>query len=94
MGRIERAPHEFFGGSEVYQWIPCRTYRATFGKMAMPYPSIDTQQGWGVFRIVPWHMHGIYLTEAEADAEAEKVGCQYYVAVGSSHARTGNFTIV
>ena len=60
----------------------------------MPPTRIENQQGWGVFRIVPWHMHGIYLTEAEADAEAEKVGCKYSVASGSSHARTGNFTIV
>jgi len=60
----------------------------------MPYPTTENQQGWGVFRIVPWHMHGIYLTEAEADAEAKKVGCLYNVAMGSSHARTGDFTIV
>ena len=62
--------------------------------MVMTYPGSENQQGWGVFQIVPWHMHGIYLTEAEADAEAKKVGCKYHVAVGSSHARTGNFTIV
>ena len=60
----------------------------------MRYPRSENQQGWGVFRIVPWHMHGIFLTEADADAEAKKVGCQYKVAVGSLHPRTGNFTIV
>lgn len=60
----------------------------------MPYPRIEDQQGWGVFRIVPWHMHGIYLTEAEAEAEAKTVGYEYNVAIGSSHARTGNFTLI
>lgn len=59
----------------------------------MPYPTLS-QEGWGVYRVVPWHMHGIYLTEAEADVEAEKAGSQYTVDFGSSHLSTGNFTLV
>ena len=52
-----------------------------------------THEGWGVYRIFPWHMHGIYLTQSEADVEAKKVGSQYTVDFGSSHAGTGNFTL-
>jgi hypothetical protein len=60
----------------------------------MPYPRTVDQEGWGVYRVVPWHMHGIYRTELEADAEAVKAGNQYAVGFGSSHARSGNFTLV
>lgn len=60
----------------------------------MPDPRTRNQEGWGVYRVLPWHMHGIYLTEAEADAEARKVGSRYNVAFGRSHSRTGNFTLV
>ena len=42
----------------------------------------------------PWHMQGIYLTKSEADAEAVKAGIQYAVGFGSSHAPSGNFTLV
>ena len=62
--------------------------------MTMAYPRSVDQEGWGVYRVVPWHMHGIYLTELEADAEAVKAGKHYAVGFGSSHARSGNFTLV
>ena len=57
-------------------------------------PGTVNQHGWGVCRILPWHMQGIYFTEAEANFEARKVGPKYGVAFGSSDAVTGNFTIV
>ena len=62
--------------------------------MDMPYPGSVNKEGWGVYRTIPWHMHGIYLTESEADAEALKVGARYAVAYGSSNSRTGNFTLL
>jgi hypothetical protein len=52
------------------------------------------QHGWGVCRLLPWHMHGIYFTEAEANSEAKKAGRNYSVAFGSSDAASGNFKIV
>ena len=64
------------------------------GGTTMRYVRADNQEGWGVYRVVPWHMHGIYLTELEADAEAVKAGNQYAVGFGTSHARSGNFTFV
>ncbi len=60
----------------------------------MPYPSSMNKEGWGVYRVVPWHMHGIYRTEAEADVEATKVGRQYTVAFGISNALTGGFKLI
>ena len=60
----------------------------------MPDPRTVNQRGWGVYRVVPWHMHGIYRSEAEADAEATKVGGQYTVAFGISDALTGNFMLL
>lgn len=59
----------------------------------MPYARSVNQEGWGVYRVVPWHMHGIYLTEAEADVEAKRAGPQYTVDFGSSHGPSGNFTL-
>jgi len=60
----------------------------------MPYPSSVNQEGWGVYRVVPWHMHGVYRTEAEADVEAMKVGQQYSVAFGISNSLTGDFKVL
>jgi hypothetical protein len=60
----------------------------------MSYASSVTQEGWGVYRVTPWHMQGLYLTEAEAVLEAEKAGFQYSVDFGRSHRPTGNFTLL
>ena len=60
----------------------------------MPDSRTANRHGWGVCRIVPWHMQGVYFTEAEANSEAKKAGREYHVAFGSSHAGTNNFTIV
>jgi len=57
----------------------------------MPYPSSMNKAGWGVYRVVPWDIHGVYSTEAEADAAAIKVGRQYTVAFGVSSAINGGF---
>lgn len=62
--------------------------------MNMPYPTMVNKEGWGVYRTAPWHMHGVYRTEAEADAEAVKVGNQYTVAFGCLHAHTGDFAVM
>ena len=60
----------------------------------MPYSSSESQIGWGVYRVVPWHMQGIYLSEAKANGEAAKAGTQYIVDYGCLHPATGNFTLV
>ena len=60
----------------------------------MPNPRAVNKEGWGVYRVVPWHMQGIYRTEAEADAEAMKAGRQYTVAFGVSDALTVGFTLL
>lgn len=59
----------------------------------MPNPGSENKEGWGVYRVVPWHMQGLYRTEAEADLQAKKAGSQYAVDFGSSHVPTGNFTL-
>jgi hypothetical protein len=60
----------------------------------MPHPGSKNKEGWGVYRVVPWHMHGVYGTEAEADLEATKVGRQYTVAFGIPNALTGGFKLL
>ena len=60
----------------------------------MPYPSSGNKAGWGVYRLVPWHIHGIYRTEAEATEEAAKVGRQYAVSFGVANALTGGFKLM
>lgn len=60
----------------------------------MSYTSSVSQEGWGVYCVMPWHMQGIYPTETEAIEEAGKAGSQYSVDFGSSHVPTGNFTLI
>ncbi len=48
-------------------------------------------RGWGVYRKEPWHLYGVYASEAEATAAQIKVGSKYKKAFGSHKIGTDDF---
>ena len=60
----------------------------------MTYPMARKDEGWGVYRTVPWHIHGIYLTRQQADQESRTAGKQYHVAYGYVSAFSDEFRLV
>ena len=50
-------------------------------------------RGWGVIRLSPWHIAGIFDTPQEASALKEKLGAEYEVKYGSNTPGTDNFIL-
>lgn len=48
----------------------------------MPIPGEMLRRGWGVVRMRPWHLAGIFTVSAEAEALAESLGPDYVVKFG------------
>jgi hypothetical protein len=48
-------------------------------------------KGWGVFRMSPWHFHGLYATRAQADSEHAALGAAYQVSYGSRRLASDEF---
>lgn len=40
------------------------------------------KQGWGVIRLRPWHLAGIFVSSADAEALARQLGDAYVVKYG------------
>lgn len=47
--------------------------------------------GWGVVRIHPWHLAGIFATEGDANACAAKLPEGYLVRRGEGFRKSGDF---
>jgi hypothetical protein len=47
--------------------------------------------GWGVIRIKPWHLAGIFSTQIEAVKRMDELGSEYIVRFGDGFTRTGDF---
>lgn len=59
-------------------------------------PSVDPlnprqRKGWAALRRAPWTMAGFFETEAEARAEAERLGAEYEAVCGSNVIGTDDF---
>ena len=55
----------------------------------MPIPGETLKCGWGVLRLKPWHLAGIFTSSVDAENLAQSLGADYTVkygehAVGSS----------
>jgi hypothetical protein len=50
-------------------------------------------KGWGVYRMSPWHLLGIFPTKEEAERERAAVGQEYAVDFGSRQLGTNNFIV-
>jgi hypothetical protein len=53
---------------------------------------VDTKvSGWGVIRIKPWHLAGVFPTQAEAVKRMDQLGSDYIVRFGDGFRRSGDF---
>jgi hypothetical protein len=48
----------------------------------MPIPGEMLRRGWGVLRLKPWHLAGIFASSLEAEALAQNLGADYVVKYG------------
>lgn len=48
-------------------------------------------KGWGVFRNEPWHLDGLFPTEAEAQERCAQLGGEYEVKFGSRRLASDDF---
>ena len=49
------------------------------------------KQGWGVIRVSPWRLAGIFESEAKATARQIKLGPTYIVRFGVGFAHSSDF---
>jgi hypothetical protein len=57
----------------------------------MPIPGEMLTQGWGVLRLKPWHLAGIFTSSAEAENLAQALGPAYTVKFGEHSAGSSDF---
>ena len=57
----------------------------------MPIPGEMLKQGWGVLRLKPWHLAGIFTSSVEAERLAESLGVGYTVKYGEHVAGSLDF---
>lgn len=48
----------------------------------MSIPGDGLSQGWGVVRLNPWHLAGVFASSIDAENLAEKLGPGYVVKFG------------
>jgi len=58
----------------------------------MPIPGEMLTQGWGVVRVKPWHLAGVFAASVEAEMLAQSLGPAYVVKYGERPAGSPEFT--
>ena len=58
----------------------------------MPIPGDDLKEGWGVLRLKPWHLAGVFTSSAEAEDLARALGPAYLVKYGDHAHGSPEFT--
>ena len=48
----------------------------------MPIPGDNITQGWGVVRLNPWHLAGVFVSSIDAENLAQRLGPGYVVKFG------------
>jgi hypothetical protein len=57
----------------------------------MPIPGEMLKQGWGVLRLKPWHLAGVFTSSADAENLARSLGRHYVVKYGDHAAGSPDF---
>ncbi len=60
----------------------------------MSIPGEFLKQGWGVVRLEPWHLAGVFTSSAEAENLARTLGRDYTVKYGDHAAGSPEFSFV
>ena len=58
----------------------------------MPIPGEMLKKGWGVLRLEPWHLAGIFTSSVEAENLAQSLGADYSVKYGEHIAGSSDFS--
>jgi hypothetical protein len=58
----------------------------------MPIPGNDLKAGWGVLRLKPWHLAGVYASSLDAEKMARTMGVGYVVKYGDHRTGTQDFS--
>ena len=59
----------------------------------MPIPGEFLRRGWGVVRLKPWHLAGIFASSIDAEALASSLGPGYVVKFGDHIPGSGEFSV-
>jgi hypothetical protein len=57
----------------------------------MPIPGEMLKRGWGVMRLRPWHLAGVFASSIDAEALAETLGAAYTIKYGEHTPGSGEF---
>ncbi len=58
----------------------------------MPIPGEMLRRGWGVLRLRPWHLAGIFTSSAEAENLAQSLGADYTIKYGDHAPGSSEFS--
>lgn len=59
----------------------------------MPISGEMLRRGWGVLRLRPWHLAGIFVSSLEAEALADSLGPDYLVKFGDHAPGSNEFSV-
>jgi hypothetical protein len=60
----------------------------------MPIPGEMMTRGWGVLRMQPWHLAGIFAASEEAESLAQALGAAYIVKYGEHTPGSSDFSFM
>jgi len=58
----------------------------------MPIPGEMLTHGWGVLRLRPWHLAGVFASSADAEALVRTLGPSYTIKYGDHPPGSPDFT--
>jgi hypothetical protein len=58
----------------------------------MPIPGEMLRRGWGVLRLRPWHLAGIFTSSVEAENLAQSLGADYVIKYGDHAPGSSDFS--
>lgn len=58
----------------------------------MAIPGEMLKAGWGVIRLKPWHLAGVFVSSGDAEALAQTLGAEYVVKFGEHRVGSPVFT--
>jgi hypothetical protein len=58
----------------------------------MPIPGEMLREGWGVLRLRPWHLAGVFASSADAEGLARTLGPDYLIKYGEHVPGSADFS--
>lgn len=58
----------------------------------MPIPGEMLRRGWGVLRLRPWHLAGVFTSSLEAESLAQSLGGEYVIKYGDHTPGSAEFS--